>query len=79
MTQDRYMSRGRVHSQVLRQLGYQVTDRQLALSNAHEACRLFRQGEPAAEVNQEMAARMHASLDATLMLTSSAMLSYPDC
>jgi len=63
----------------MRQFGYQVTDRQLALSNAHEACRLFRQGEPAAEVNQEMAARMHASLDATLMLTSSAMLSYPDC
>ena len=63
----------------LRSLGYVIVNPQLAISNAHEACRLFQQGESSEQVNQQMSARMGANMTDTLQLTSSAMLAYPNC
>jgi len=63
----------------MRSLGYVIVNRQLLLRNAHEACRLLRQGESTGQVNQEMSQRMGTSMSDTLQLTSSAMLTYPDC
>jgi hypothetical protein len=63
----------------LRSLGYVIVNPPLVISNAHEACRLFQQGESSEQVNQQMAARMSASMIDTLQLTSSAMLAYPNC
>jgi hypothetical protein len=63
----------------MRSLGYVIVNPQLALRNAHEACGLFRQGESAEQVNQQMSAQMGANMTDTLQLTSSAMLAYPDC
>jgi hypothetical protein len=60
-------------------LGYVVSDRSLAVSNAHEVCQLLRLGESPAQVNQQMAARTGASMADVLQLTASAMLAYPDC
>jgi hypothetical protein len=63
----------------LRSLGYVIVNPPLVISNAHEACRLFQQGESSEQVNQQMSARMSASMIDTLQLTSSAMLAYPNC
>lgn len=63
----------------LRGLGLTIYDEQLVLRNAHEVCDLFRQGESVDEVNQRMAAQTGASMADVLQLTSSAMLSYPNC
>ncbi len=63
----------------MRSLGYTITDPQLALHNAHETCRLFQLGESVEQVNQQMSAKMGASMSDTLQLTSSAILAYPDC
>lgn len=63
----------------MRSLGYTITDPQLALRNAHETCRLFQSGESSEQVNQQMSAKMGTSMSETLELTSSAILSYPDC
>ncbi|WP_407687580.1 DUF732 domain-containing protein [Mycobacterium sp. HUMS_1102779] len=63
----------------MRALGYVIVNRQLLLDNAHEACRLLRQGDSTDQVDQEMAARMATSTSDTLQLVSSAMLAYPDC
>jgi hypothetical protein len=63
----------------LRSLGYVIINPPLVISNAHEACRLFREGESSEQVNQEMSARMGANMIDTLQLTSSAMLAYPNC
>jgi len=63
----------------MRSLGYVIVNRQLLLRNAHEACRLLRRGESTGQVNQEMSERMGTSMSDTLQLTSSAMLTYPDC
>jgi hypothetical protein len=63
----------------MRSLGYVITNPPLMLRNAHEACRLFRQGESAEQVNQQMSAQMGTNMTDTLQLTSSAMLAYPDC
>jgi Protein of unknown function (DUF732) len=63
----------------MRSDGYVITNPQLMLRNAHEACRLFQQGESAEQVNQQMSAQMGADMTDTLQLTSSAMLAYPDC
>ena len=63
----------------MRALGYVIVNRQLLLDNAHEACRLLRQGDSTDQVNQEMATRMGTSTADTLQLVSSAMLAYPDC
>lgn len=63
----------------MRSLGYTITNPQVALRNAHETCRLFQMGESAEQVNQQMSARMGASMSDTLQLTSSAVLAYPDC
>jgi len=45
----------------MRSLGYVIVNPQLALRNAHEACRLFRLGESAEQVNQQMSAQMGAN------------------
>lgn len=63
----------------MRSLGYTITNPEVALRNAHETCRLFQMGESAEQVNQQMSARMGASMSDTLQLTSSAVLAYPDC
>jgi hypothetical protein len=63
----------------MRSLGYIILNPPLMLRNAHEACRLFRQGEAAEQVNQQMSAEMGTNMTDTLQLTSSAMLAYPDC
>ena len=63
----------------MRSLGYVIFNPELMLRNAHEACRLFQQGESADQVNQDMSARMRTNMTDTLQLTSSAMLAYPDC
>ncbi len=63
----------------MRSLGYVIVNPQLILHNAHEACRLLRQGDSAEQVDQEMAARMGTNTADSLQLVSSAMLAYPDC
>ncbi len=63
----------------MQSLGYTVSDRSVALSNAHEVCRLFRLGESPEQVNRQMAAQTGASMTAVLQFTSSAILAYPDC
>jgi hypothetical protein len=63
----------------LRSLGYTIVNPALVISNAHEACRLLQQGESTDLMNQQMQARMGASMLDTLQLTSSAMLAYPNC
>ncbi|OBA58303.1 hypothetical protein A5647_21555 [Mycobacterium sp. 1100029.7] len=63
----------------IRASGYTVYDAQSVLRNAHEVCRLFRQGKSVDEVNQQMAAETGASMADVLQLSSSAMLSYPNC
>ena len=63
----------------MRSLGYTITDQQLALRNAHESCRLFRQGESPSQVDQQMSTSMGASMIDAMQLVSSAMLSYPNC
>lgn len=63
----------------MRSLGYVIVNQQLILHNAHEACRLLRQGDSPEQVDQEMAARMGTNTADTLQLVSSAMLAYPDC
>jgi hypothetical protein len=63
----------------MRSLGYRVTNEQLALSYAHETCQLFRLGETPDEVNRQIAAKSGANMTDVLQLTSSAMLSYPNC
>jgi hypothetical protein len=63
----------------MRSLGYLILNPPLMLRNAHEACRLFRHGESAEQVNQQMSAEMRTNMTDTLQLTSSAMLAYPDC
>jgi hypothetical protein len=63
----------------LRSLGYTIVNPALVISNAHGACRLLQQGESTDQMNQQMQARMGASMLDTLQLTSSAMLAYPNC
>jgi hypothetical protein len=63
----------------MRSLGYVIVNPQLVISNAHEACRLFQQGESSEQVNQQMSTRTGANMTDTLQLTSSAMLAYPNC
>ncbi len=63
----------------MRSLGYTITNESLAVRNAHEACRLFGQGETATQVNEQMSAKVGASMTDTLQLTSSAILAYPNC
>ena len=63
----------------MRSLGYTITDQQLALRNAHESCRLFRQGESPSQVDQQLSTSMGASMIDAMQLVSSAMLSYPNC
>ncbi len=63
----------------MRSLGYVIVNPQVALGNAHEACRLLRRGESTDQVDQEMSARTGANMTDTLQLVSSAMLVYPDC
>jgi len=63
----------------MRSLGYVIFDPEVALSNAHEACRLLRRGESTDQVDQEMSARTGANMTDTVQLVSSAMLDYPDC
>ena len=43
------------------------------------ACRLFGRGETATQVNEQMSAKVGASMADTLQLTSSAILAYPNC
>jgi hypothetical protein len=64
----------------LRTLGYTITNPPFVIDNAHEACRLFQQGESPEQVNQQMSATTGMNMDDTLQLSSSAMLAYyPNC
>lgn len=63
----------------VRAVGGQIYNVDLLLANAHETCRLFRQGLSVDEVNQQMAARTGAPMADVVQITSSAMLSYPNC
>jgi uncharacterized protein DUF732 len=64
----------------LRSLGYTIINPARVISSAYQACRLFEQGEPPEQVNQQMSAMTGLNIDDTLQLTSSAMLAYyPNC
>jgi uncharacterized protein DUF732 len=64
----------------LRSLGYTIVNPARVISSAYQACHLFEQGEPPAQVNQQMSAMTGLNIDDTLQLTSSAMLAYyPNC
>jgi hypothetical protein len=63
----------------LRLFGYTISDPPLVIEYAHQACRLFQQGESTDQVNQQMSAQIGTSMIETLELTSSAMLVYPNC
>lgn len=63
----------------LRRAGYTIYDPGLVLSHAHRVCALFRAGKTVDDVNQQLTEETGASLADVLQLTSSAMLSYPNC
>lgn len=60
-------------------MGYNIYDSALVLRNAHEVCRLVRNGVPAEEIHRQYMAATGQDLDTAVMFAASAMQTYPNC
>lgn len=64
---------------MLRNDGWAIWDPSIVIRQAHFSCKLFRQGETPEYVNTRLANESGMGIGPALMLTSSAMIVYPDC